>query len=477
MSTPATSAAPLALTQAKAAATARSLAQTKQNRLDSRKSKWFAFLLSAICFEGIGRKYLSFIPGELFYFLKDVVLIYGLVSFPLDPRIMRVMKFMFRPFHLVMGIALVTSVVQILNTGFRESFLLGVLGLRAYWLWWVAIPVVANILLSPVVRQRAILFMAYVSAAVAIFAVVQFGSPSDSAANTYAVHAGNEVQAYEVGSTGRPRVSSVFSFITGFTDFVVLIPPLLLSFGLAERERRTRLIATTTAILSAASLPMSGSRGPFVIGLFLLALVAREAGFLFTRAGRRVIVVGLLAILSVIYIFPESLQGIMDRFDAEDTRDRFEAIYTILPPYSLANISYPVMGVGTGMQQNFRNLFGVNIGEYESENEAGRILIELGVAGYLAVWLCRLGLLVAFLRAAKIFRRANRRAATGAALTYAILTFYGNLAFDHIWQALFFTGAGFILGELVTVWPILYPSTKQAVVPPPPRAALPSKAA
>ncbi len=271
-------------------------------------------------------------------------------------------------------------------------------------------------------------------------------------------------------------MSSTFSFITGFTGFVVLIPPLLLSFGLSERDRRTRLIATTTAILSAASLPMSGSRGPFVIGLFLLALVAREAGFLFTPTGRRVIVVGILAILAVIYVFPESLQGIMDRFDGDDTRDRFEAVYLLFPPYALSNLPYPVMGLGTGMQQNFRNLFGVNYGEYESEIEVGRILIELGVAGFLAIWLIRLGLLVAFLRAAKMFRKANRRAATGAALTYAILTFYGNLAFDHIWQALFFTGAGFILGELVTVWPILYPSTKQAVVPKP-GAALPSKAA
>jgi len=388
-----------------------------------------------------------------------------LVSFPLDPRIKPIMKFMFAPFSTVLIAAVAISIAQIINTGIRVSFVLGVLGLRAYWLWWLAIPVVANVLLSPVVRRRGILVLAYVSAVVAIFAVIQFGSPSTSAANTYAVHAGNEVVAFEVGSTGRARVSSTFTFITGFTNFVVLIPPLLLSLGLSSTDRHTRFMATTTAMLSAASLPMSGSRGPFIIGLFLLGMVARQAGFLFTPAGRRVIVGGTLAICTVIYIFPESLQGVMDRFDGDDTRDRFEAIYTVLPPYAMSSIDYPFFGIGTGMQQNFRNLFGVDYGEYESELEVGRYLIELGVPGYLLVWASRVGLLVAFLRAAKHFRRAKRRAATGAALAYALLTFYGNLTFDHIWQALFFTGAGFVLSELVQVWPILYPPQNKPVLP------------
>ncbi|HET6281791.1 MAG TPA: hypothetical protein VFH73_12515, partial [Polyangia bacterium] len=298
----------------------------------------------------------------------------------------------------------------------------------------------------------------FVSGVVAVYAVIQFGAPSTSVTNTYAIHAGVEVLAFEVGSTGRARVSSTFSFITGFTDFVVLIPALLLSVGLGESDRRIRLIATTTALLSASALPMSGSRAPFVVGLLLLAMIAREAGFLFTRVGRRVMLVGILAIFSVIYIFPDSLQGIRDRFEGGDTETRFRAIYTILPPIALAVLDYPPMGIGTGMQQNFRGLFGVEMGNYESEGEIGRYLIELGVPGYLFFWAARVGVMVALLRAGKLFRRANRRAAAGAATAYAIVVFYGSLTFDHIWQGLFFTGAGFILRELVTVWPILYPN-------------------
>jgi O-antigen ligase len=85
--------------------------------------------------------------------------------------------------------------------------------------------------------------------------------------------------------------------------------------------------------------------------------------------------------------------------------------------------------------------------DYPAEMEMHRYLVELGVVGFLLVWCVRLGLVFAMLRAYKILRRAERRGAAGAALSYAALTFFGNLTFDHIWQALYFVGAGMILAE------------------------------
>jgi hypothetical protein len=84
---------------------------------------------------------------------------------------------------------------------------------------------------------------------------------------------------------------------------------------------------------------------------------------------------------------------------------------------------------------------------YISEGELHRYLVELGVVGFLLMWSLRLGLMVALLRAYKILKQAERRGAAGAALSYAAVTFFGNLTFDHIWQALYFVGVGFILAE------------------------------
>ena len=49
---------------------------------------WFVTLISAVCLEGLGRRYLPFIPSAAFYLLKDVVLIFGYVRFrpPLPVR-------------------------------------------------------------------------------------------------------------------------------------------------------------------------------------------------------------------------------------------------------------------------------------------------------------------------------------------------------------------------------------------------------
>jgi len=62
-------------------------------------------------------------------------------------------------------------------------------------------------------------------------------------------------------------------------------------------------------------------------------------------------------------------------------------------------------------------------------------------------WFARLGICVALIKASRILRRDGRGAVAGAAMGIAALTFFGNLTFDHIWQALFFVAVGYILLE------------------------------
>ena len=61
-----------------------------------------------------------------------------------------------------------------------------------------------------------------------------------------------------------------------------------------------------------------------------------------------------------------------------------------------------------------------------------------------------MGLIIALLRAHRILKSAGRRGAASAAMSYAFLTVAGNLTFDHIFQALYFIGCGFILSEVVS---------------------------
>jgi hypothetical protein len=339
------------------------------------------------------------------------------------------------------------------------SVLLGVLSIRAYWFWWVAPLVVASVLSDPVVRRKAVYLQAIVAIVVSLFAILQFGAPAEDTVNTYAIVDGVEVRPAEVVTTGRVRVAATFSFITGFTDFSVLVPVLLLSIGLGEKDPKARMAALVATLVSAAALPMSGSRAPFVLSMALCALVAWRAGLIFTPAGRRVILLGVAAGFTMVFAFPDALQGVFDRFGGDDTQGRFEQWSSVFPPIALTTEDYPLMGLGTGMMQSFRTQLGVPVGEYALETELVRVLVELGALGYVLVWVTRFGLIVTLWRSSKILAKAGRSAAAGAAVSYMLLTFYGAMTFDHTFAALYFFGFGIILREVIQAWPIVYGHT------------------
>jgi hypothetical protein len=420
------------------------------------RSIWFASLMAAICFEGLGRRYLPQVPATAFYFLKDAVLVVGLIRFRINPNVKTVVRSLYGKFLPFLKLAAVWTFVEIFNPS-QQSLQLGLLGFRAYWFWWLAPFVVASVLLDPAVRRKVVFFQSAVALIVALFALLQFNAPATDSMNTYTVMNGENVQAYQVGTTARARVSSTFAFPSGFTAFAILVPVLLLSMGLSEVDRKARLAALLATVLSAATLPMAGSRAPIVIAIGMCALVAWRAGLVFTTAGRRVIVLAGLAAVAMIFAFPEAIQGVMDRFEFDDTGDRFKSGLEVLPPVTMSNYDFPFFGLGTGMEQNYRGQFGISDTEIPwLEAEPAKYLFELGAIGYLLVWVARVGLVVLLWKASRILKAAGRRAAAGGALAYAALTFCGSITFDHYYSALYFVGLGFILQEVVTAWPVIY---------------------
>jgi len=285
-------------------------------------------------------------------------------------------------------------------------------------------------------------------------AAFQFASPADSSLNLYSVYEGEEIHASDmatVAATGRARVASTFSFLSGFVDFCLLIPTLLLSIGLETRDKSLRRAALFATICAAAVIPMSGSRSSVVAGVAVLLLMAWASGLFFTRIGRRVLIGGIVAAVVAVVAFPDAFFGVQSRFEnTDETADRFAELAGVLPPVALSIYAYPALGIGTGMQQNGRSALHVDTA-WVSEAESARTLIELGPVGYLLVWTTKLGLVIGLARAYTLLKRAGRRGAAGAALSYAVLTMFGSLVFDHVWQALYFLGCGFILAEVASV--------------------------
>lgn len=159
-----------------------------------------------------------------------------------------------------------------------------------------------------------------------------------------------------------------------------------------------------------------------------------------------------LAVFVTLTMGSEALQGVLDRWAGEDTAKRVSNVWTVFPPVALTEVDYPLLGIGTGMQQNAHFALGV-VTPWNSEEEPGRYLIELGILGYLLIWITRVGLIIGLLKIARRLKRAGHRGAGGAATAYALLTMLGRLTFDHVWQALYFLGTGLLLSYYVAIPP------------------------
>jgi hypothetical protein len=418
------------------------------------RGSWFFLLIASICLEGLGRRYIPAIPSIAFYLFKDAVLLLGYALFRPTPTVNRVLQYLYRGFGVFWLAGFLWTLIEVANPS-HQSLPLALLGLRAYWLWWLAPAVIAVALQDQGLKERALYVFAYMAIGISILAAIQFSSSSDSSVNIYSVVDGAELHASEVATvatTGRARVASTFAFLSGFCDFTILVPALLLSLGLETKKRRLRLTALIATLFSAAVLPMSGSRASVILGLLVLVLTCWSAGLFFTAVGRRAMLGALVGGILATVAFPDALIGVTDRFNAseEETNGRLAAVATVLPPVALLTYDYPGGGIGTGMQQNARFAFGVRDGEWNSEAENHRYLVELGPIGFCLIWMAKLGLLVALMRAYQILKRAGRNAGAGAALAYAAVTLLGNVTFDHIWQALYFVGCGFILAETIS---------------------------
>lgn len=404
-------------------------------------------LLGAVCFEGLGRRFLPQIPASAYYFAKDACLVAGLFLFGIRPAVAGTARRFFDPFHLALAALVGWALVELANPS-QPSLWLGLFGVRSYALWWLAPIIVASALRNRAERDAAVGVLSAVAFCVAAFALFQFSQPADAQVNLYSQGISEGSQAMSIPGTGRPRVTSTFSYITGFADFVGLAPAALLALGLQARSGLTRRIAFAAAALSVAAAPASGSRGALVVGVGSMVLVFVGAGLLATRGGRRVFAALIAAGVLAFAVTPAGVSGVEERFRSGETAGRFGDLLLAVPLYPLLKLEYPLLGIGTGMQQNVRASFGVST-SWESEGETGRVLIELGVVGYLLVMLCRLGLCVAMLRLARHARRRKQRSLAGGALAYSVLALTSSLVFDHVSQALFFINLGLLLASFM----------------------------
>ena len=389
-----------------------------------------------LIFEGAIRKWL--LPGsqDLVYFAKDVFFLGAYLGF-LQTRGRLRLRYPQSPVlygALVLGSVL--GLFQIFNPRL-PNFLVGILGFKAYFLYVPLLFVVPAVFSDDRALARFLKRYVLIAFPVGLLSVAQFFSPQGSILNTYAQ--ATEAGAISTfGSSKFVRTTGTFSYISGYTSYLLTMTILILMILTTTRWRfKGNLVVYAALGLTLLGMLMSGSRGP----IFLLALVfplywwlavvrEKQSGQTFVRLllGLGLLIAGLSSAgEEAVTAFSQRASGSKDV--ASRLASPFVAPADMLP-YAGA------LGFGIGSTHQAATAVTQGIVPYSwldgiaPESETGRVMLELGPLGFLLIYAVRLSLAIFTLRQALRLHTLFHRAVAISALLFFLVQIPGGVVFE-----------------------------------------------
>ncbi len=388
--------------------------------------------------EGAIRKWL--VPGaqDLIYFAKDVLLLGVYVGFFRDlPRLRTRIRQPAQPvLYGALAFGALFGVLEIFNPSL-PNLLVGIFGFKAYFFYVPLLFVIPAAFPNDAALYRFLRGYALIAIPVGMLAVLQFFSPSTSVLNTYA-RSNEEAYVATFGSSSYVRVTATFSFITGYTAYLIATAILILALLGAGRWRfRGHLLLFAALGMTLLGMLMTGSRGPVLILSLLFPLywwlaVIRERGGGATF-GRLVIVLAVVAGVLV-----ATNQKAIDAFrgraaGVSDISGRVSS--PLMSPYLLLPDA-GVLGFGIGATHQTAAMLTPGVVPYSwlhgllVEVETGRIMLELGPIGFLLVYFTRILLTVFAFRQIFALRTRFHRALATATFLFFLAAIPGGAVFD-----------------------------------------------
>lgn len=331
--------------------------------------------------------------------------------------------------------------------------LVGILGLVIYFYF---IPLAFILPYAFDTKEQLLKFLrifAFASIPFLVLGVIQFFSPIDHPINIYV----GEISIEDIALAGnKPRVTSTFSYISGFSGYLSLL--IILVVYLLSIKTRQLLIAILLYLIFAFSvlcLLMTGSRGPTAFallgGLIYLLLGGIFNLHTFKRALPALIISAaiLFALVNFTSIGKSVLESFMTRASSsEDIVPRL--LNTYIAPFRFFKEA-GVFGLGIGRTYQGSVALGNNpfalwdvVGGYEEEQ--GRIVVEIGFVGYVLTFFVRILLVLYFWKLYRKLNDENLRLLALASMVFLLPFSIGvaNLVFDHTSNILYWYVVGFL---------------------------------
>ena len=393
--------------------------------------------LVLLVFEGAIRKWVF--PGaqDLIYFAKDVFFLGAYLGFLRQRTLLRVPPPAIPALYISLVLASLLGVLQIFNPNL-PNLLVGLIGFKAYFFYAPLLFVLPAVFADDADLARFLRRYALIAIPVGVLSVFQFFSPSTSVVNRYAWNAGESSYIATFGTSTYVRVTGTFSFITGYTSYLLAASILILFLlGISRWRLRGNLFLYAALGLTVLGMFMSGSRGPVYLFVLLFPLywwlaLAREKGRGSTF-GRLIMVSSLLGMF-LFWVGGDAIQAFLGRArGATDMGARMASPLTS-PYLLLPDVGLVGFGIGATHQSAWTLAPGVPpyswLRGMAVEAETGRILLELGPVGFLLIYFIRIYLMVLAFRRVRTLRTRFHRSLAVAAFLFLLAQLPSGVVFD-----------------------------------------------
>ena len=390
-----------------------------------------------LIFEGAIRKWI--LPGaqELVYFAKDGVLVAAYIGyFSRTPsgRDQPTNRQAFLVALLVLTTLL--GAVEIFNPNLPTVWL-GLLGFKSYFLYIPLLWVLPEAFDRREELWRFLCSFALIGLPLGLLALLQFASPASSPLNTYARETSSASVA-TFGTSSRVRVTATFSYITGYVSFLYANALILLGLLSTIQWRiKSYLLLYAALTLTVVGMLVSGSRAPVLMfavtfPMFWWLAVAKDRQN-FEATSR---VLGIVVVLGLIVTYgaSDAVSAFYGRAAAStDVASRITSPFT-QPFEVLAQAGAFGVGIGATHQAATALVDGAEptswLGGVILEGETGRVMLEVGLIGFVLVYSIRIYMILLAFRQSLVLRDRFCRMVAVAALLFFLTHLPSGIIFN-----------------------------------------------
>jgi hypothetical protein len=397
----------------------------------------YVFLL---LYDGALRKWVLQEQEIIVFILKDIVLVLGLFFVLVTQTVAKNISLHPAVLPLV-AVYFLWIALAALNP-WLPNYLVAIWGVKSYALVAITVFVLLPLAFahSASVLQMLARGFPYIVMPICLIGIAQVFSPADSWLNRQ-VRDDVEAIAY-FGDSNLVRVTGTFSYISGMGAFVQTA--CLLGFGLFLAGARSKSFLVAFGVVLAA-VPVTGSRAVIVFvgaGCALMLLVAPFARLISVKTAARIAFIGGFLAFASSYALFDVWQALQQRSESTfGEANRFVTAFTNAFDYFEAA---GVAGFGTGSANLGAPALAKDLipfswlpGNLLFEEESGRIVIELGILGWVLGLAMRFSLLFWALSLAISGANSVVRVVGTIALPVMAIAFYQGIGVfaSPVWSA------------------------------------------